>query len=792
MFRRKTRNSTAYTGVGHAAPNAQQPNNNAMAAALTIGQTLKLTQPAVYNRLGLLQKPPPRTNLGLLKRSPSLQHSFRATSTANTSRAGSNVSKQAAPVKPAAPVEYHVDDSFNDSLIEQMGHEADAHYSNELRVRDLKLLHQPPAPKMVKKYIPTPNGIKVIEVPEATMKQEIARLNSMRLNSIRLGLTAGRTGLLGRAPPRSLSLTSANHARRVPSQRLSSLVTSPKIDESAEFDDVQQQIEHERQLARDLEKKRKEYEQLKALRAENERKMRELAALEEESARLLPVLENGNSTLTQTVPGSLPVPDPLPDADSAVESEEDVPIAPVPFLVDEMDEKKLKVDGLDSHEQVKRLDDVQSSDYSLDVPSFTSPPPRGDFPSEAVQKFGEVDETVHATAGSDEYGIEEVPQDEFDTPNLAQQLRPVFDPVPAEIQGSSSPLFDPVPEIIGEQSDYAQLSEPLGEDNSALSPPENVASSIRSMSSADSKSKPIKSAMKNSKSFYASSAASQESPAHQAYLSLTTAENTRLNSKLSSTQLVDGNGRAVSPEPPRPAPPKSPNTQQKRMSQSLRKQPSAPVQGTLAGRSLRASSDASQTRAPGMSSRTFKVQPAPIAPHPALQPNYQSPSKLKAAELYAKANSRPNSVFHPQRKSSFSKDGEHGKPEETQPQRGPRTMRPQSYAPKSSTAASPSKPAAHQPQSGGFGGFKSRLADSDDEDSHAPSHSAAGNGFAGFRSRFNDSDDNLPSSSAPEAHLALVKDTQIHSLRDNKKDKKAAKEEKPKKKKFLKKLFGRS
>lgn len=809
MFRRKTRNSTAYTGVGHAGPAAQQPNNNAMAAALTIGQNLKQSKPEVYGnaRTASLQKPPaPRTGLGLLKRSPSLQNSFQATSSVRPSRAGSNVSRNSAAGR---NVEYHVDDSFNDSVLEEMGHEADAHYSNQQRVRDLKLLHQPQAPqvKMVKKYIPTPNGIKIVEVPEATMKQEIARSNSMRS-----GLSISRSGLL-RAQPRASSLTSASRPlpaqKRQPSQRFSQQLASPKIDERAEYadDDLLLQIAIERQRAKDLEKKRLEFEQLRLLRLENERKMKELTVLEEEenslSRNLSPTLELNSEPVA--------LPEPTVTSEPAAESsdEEDVPISRVPFVVDEMDLKNLKGEhfavstgGVET-KQVP-ADDVVSSDYSLEMPSGVSPL-RGFSPSDAVHTFGEDTPTLDEKQAVDEYGIQEVPTEDFDTPNLAKQLRPVFDPVPTEPSvkdASPSPQFNPVPEIIDSLSPTLEPVPGIVDSNGAnisLTPP-NVADSIRSISSLDSKNRPIKSAMKNSRSSYTTQGNSADSPAHQAYLSLTTAENTRLNSKLSSSQLLDQNGGGrISPEP-RAAPPKSPNTQQKRMSQTLRKQPSGPVQATMAGRSLRgrASSDASGG---GMSGRSFKAQPQQIAPHPALQPNYQSPSKLKAAELYAKANNRPNSVFQPsQRKSSFSKEnGQQTKPESQQqqqqqqrqqPQRVPRTtLRPQSYAPPS-TAQKQTAPANEAPQhSGGFSGFKSRLADSDDEDGHT-SGLAAGNGFS---SRFNDSDEHLPAVSlALPQKTGLVRDTQIHSLRDNTKDKKQAKEEKPKKKKFLRKLFGRN
>ena len=62
----------------------------------------------------------------------------------------------------------------------------------------------------------------------------------------------------------------------------------------------------------------------------------------------------------------------------------------------------------------------------------------------------------------------------------------------------------------------------------------------------------------------------------------------------------------------------------------------------------------------GMSNRSLRPNSAvqPIPSHPALQPGYQSPSKLKAEALYAKAQARPHSEFKPSlaKKSSFSRE----------------------------------------------------------------------------------------------------------------------------------------
>lgn len=843
MFRRKTRNSTAYTGVGQASPAAQQPNTNAMAAALTIGENLKQTQPAVYgnnkstslrNSLGQA-----RTQGSLLKRSSWIQGSeIKATSTPNTSRTSSygGATRQHAGAHKASHVEYSVDDSFTDSTLEHMGLDADAHYSNRAKMSDLKLHHTPAtaAPvKMVKKYIPTPNGIKVVEVPEATMKQEIARSNS-----IRSGVSASRSGLITRLPrlssmngPRQLSV---NRPQR-PLSRQASLINSPKIDENVELERlaasdaavIQQRAEHEllkrqiaeqERLAKELEEQRLEYEKLKELRLKNERRMRELKELEEEEARsrtISPVLELTLATLAGSFPDEkqTTIADSFPEEEPAqsAHEEENVPIETLQIVVDEFDQKKIEeeadvpisnqvpvaVDEI-AKKRLQGTDDLPTSDYSLDITSVGSP---SQFEVSHISNAPYGNGYAHET---DDFGIEEVPNNDFNSPNLAQQLRPVFDPVDDQHDGIPSPRFDPVPEIIDNELAAGRLTPP---------PLNLAAGSIKSLGSLDSKgSKPIKSAMKMPKATYLSRSSLAEGPAHQAYLSLTTAENTRLNSKLSSSQLNEVNELAA-PEQ-RPSPPKSPGTPLKRMSQSLRKQPSTTATGSMASRSLRPNSlsDASQTlrtNGSGMSSGTFKTQPPPIPPHPALQPNYHSPSKVRAAELYAKAASRPRSQYQPiNRLSSFTKHHEHGKPEVNVTAANPhkvnhrttlRPERPQSYMPHSAHQAKTQAPAATPTYAsddgrGGFKGFKSRYTDSDDEDVSSPRFSSSA---GGFRSRFNDSNDDLPgagrqvTSSTSASHEEVMK-TPIMSLRKQKGKNEAPKEEKPKKKKFLRKLFGKS
>lgn len=829
MFRRKTRNSTAYTGVSPALPAAHQPNNNAVAAALSIGENLKQTQPDVYGkpraagsllkRSGLLQAThartpaPPKTSRLLSYSSVSGGNQSganthlaanRSSGNGNATNAGGRTNTNSAPHARGAPgsahaqlhVEYSVDDSFSESTLEGMGRDADAHYSNRAQLRDLQLHHTPAPPppvKMVKRYIPTPNGIQIVEVPESTMKREIARSNLLRS-----GLSS-RHSLMSRVSRlSSFSLTPAPR-RKPQADRRASVLGSPRIEENealerreaaetaaaeqrAESELLQRQIAEEEWLAAQLEQQRQEYERLRQLREANGRRMQELRTLEEEehaaeTVQEAPVSEGKQVQKVQSKDSTR----------EESEDDEDVPIRPVPFAVDELDQMRV-VDGDIAADTTTDT----SADTSTEGPEVVADGPGGlvighegadGTLSEVAALDGTVDDAPHAAVSdlpsdyslevpgpddlqtssplrvpkspslADDFGIEEVPAAAFESPPMAGT-------VPEE---SPSPRFEPVPEIIAEGGRLTP-------------PPATLAASIRSAGSFDSKSsRPIKSAMKMPRATYQTRAVAAESPAHQAYLSLTTAENTRLNSKLSSSQL--------DPTDARPSPPKSPVTPLKRMSQSLRKQPSNPAAGGLAARSLRprSLSDASQPQRNGMSARTFKTQPQPLPPHPALQANYQSPSKVRAAELYERANNRPRSQFQPlARLSSFSKNPEFAQQEAPRMHEQAATHRttlreqpqPQSHL---HSQPQPQSQAAPQTSSNGFKSFMSRYADSDDEDTHR--------GSGGFLSRFNDSHDDLAAPREEAMHTPIV------SLRQQKNSEPP--KEKHKKKKFLRKLFGK-
>ncbi|GEQ70796.1 hypothetical protein JCM33374_g4475 [Metschnikowia sp. JCM 33374] len=187
------------------------------------------------------------------------------------------------------------------------------------------------------------------------------------------------------------------------------------------------------------------------------------------------------------------------------------------------------------------------------------------------------------------------------------------------------------------------------------------------------------------------------------------------------------------------------------------------------------------------------MAPQPIAPHPTSKPNYQSPSKLRAAELYAKANSRPISEFQSvPRKSSFTRDSETPeKPTTANSQRPSHRTTLRSPRPLSQISNSPGPqiPPNQSSKQQYNGGFKSKFMDSDDElDTRVGGTHRNG----GFSSRFVDSDDESRGTRIPSSQHATDYSA-MQSLRnkEEKEPKEKSKEKKPKKK-FLKKLFGRN
>ena len=888
MFSRRQNRSvhdTSYTGVNPGASGTNQPNNNALAAALSIGKSLKQQgAPGVHATGGgpnqYLSKPPQKRN-SLLKRdsitrSPN-SNKFRNFSDASYNSTYSH-SMQTPPhsaqrrtsIQGKSKGGYGLDDSFDESYYDDINQDATQSYNNA-KLKDLRLSHQlspPPsrngqAPqesgtvKMVKKYIPTPNGIKIIEVPETVYQKEVARNNSMRS----LPRSGSMTSMSQKRIPRTASLSSMAGANKKPShQRLSSLGRNPALGTMAENDEMQsrrkhnedselhrlqQQIDHEKQVSKDLELKRLEYEKIKLERLENEKK---ILLLKREAA------DNKGLDVSEVI--------------SEDEEEEDVPLPNILVIVDEMENKRLEQDGeadmnkntaiekpsLGEINDISRDDDVNVEDdtsiyeeeaipeASIDASSVVVDELEkknivGDEPTsdtktseqqlqngfkndqgaaelnvisqysdskELLNRNSIIDNPIPVSTDEEDFGIEEVPSDEN---NLAKHLRPNFDSLLEIIEPKTSgPKFDPEPEIISTDEtmqlrdsnhDIIDVEDPTVEEmaittlqipTSSLNN-DSSSSSARSTGSLDSnmqprsEKRPVKSAMKNSSSFYNSSnnSSTVKNAAQDAYLSLATAENTRLNSKLSSSQLNDAgpqfNSGANQMQQPQSNNQYYDNQQNQSIQHNhqnhqnqgmristLRKSPSTQSPG-LASRTLRPQSTVPETlhqnnqyHAPvnGMGNRKLRdrtsahVNPSRdrssyvkhINPHPALQPNYQSPSKTKAADLYAKANARPNSSFVPVA-AKKTPDGSATQQAQKAHRTTLRDMTSSNQAQRADNSVNNPQQNANETNSGHVEndrGFKSRLADSDEEDGHEGRSKFFGGGFS---SRFNDSDEDL-------------------------------------------------
>ncbi|EMG45846.1 hypothetical protein G210_3926 [Candida maltosa Xu316] len=1009
MFtRRKTRSvhQTAYTGVGRSAPsNQQQPNSGALAAALTIGNAMKSQQPPkqpankIPRSTSFQYKPPTTTTTtsqqqqqshhnnsitstgSLLKRGSrsSIQHT-NATSSLTSSSAGiappsrrfstssqgsSNSSRNNSPLTSSDSFQhphhthvYDIDDSFNDSYLDEITEESTQTYlNNKANLNDLRLPKQkrittnsaPPSNpaaaaaaaaktssgpvKMVKKYVPSPTGIKVIEVPESEFQKEVARSNSMRSNSLmsrsgslrntsltkknNIPRSSSLTGLSKRTKPvggatKSAAAAAATSHRSV-SSPLRSMHEEVALEESLGKSDelheqelkvkaLEKEIEEEKKLAAQIELKRKEYEQLKKTRLENEQKLRDLEHnINDSNVSESTVIHNSILETPEEVEEQQQhieertVPESVPKINEEEEDEEDVPIQNLSIAVDELEKKHIdeakEEPQLDSEaatdsvrvavptvhvEQDEKIEKPVLSGFDEDntldgnVPDTISPGKSAyESVSEDEREFKSLDPNMSAELGViDQYqnlgstellqndvissvsfeepGTAEEDEDdddeEYGKSNLAETLRPKFEESPEIIE----PIVTDESDVTGEQKKVDDTSYP--ESNDTLLPPgvSNDNSSKSSIYSGDSQKKPIKSAMKSSSSFSvptqtppsSSSAnttnnnngAAKSSAAHQAYLSLTTAENTRLNSKLSNPSfgthpdyaLPANSGSGAYPQFAS-RPPQGGNVPTKRLSQqTLRKPPQQQQQngrgGFAGGFSNRPQSMQHYEKIQGMSNRSLRPNSVvqPISPHPALQPGYQSPSKLKAQALYAKAQARPFSEFKPQlnKASSFSKDVQQQHQQQQQSQQQPQNLKiqpptanvlvndgvpprsPNRSEPKRTTLRSPSAPSAPQnngakpvhPQAQHKNNFTSQVpANVPQQQQQAQSRP--------FQSRFNDSDDEVPRRNFTsrfndsDEDVSSVPAVAITSLR---REQEAASPKKEKKFKKLRKLFGGS
>lgn len=540
---------------------------------------------------------------------------------------------------------------------------------NRRSMADLKLSSD--APKMVKKYIPTPNGIKVIEVPQSNMDKEIARNNSMRS-----GTNIPRSPSMG-SMKRRLSL-------QKPGLRQSSLLkVSPKLpqmneDTVAETEEndqrlreLQAKIDREKEIQRKIELKQLEYEELRAKRVAEEREEDEFSKVKESKEESNYANDysndysnNFNNTFNYSDSNNgLGIKEPTPGS-------EDDPSKYVekPNLADintvDADDSRLLTPGSSIHSEESSEPGIDASNVVVDELETLHIDPsmikvdekemgRKEKDEENIEK-DEKDERNNernekddiTINGDDDFGIEEGEFDADDTPNL--KSGPTFDVTPSIINGNGVD-FD------NENDNFKDSDNFKDTKNDNLKAPEPFYTTSSMESDPESPLKPRKSAMKNSSSFYSpKNGASQPSTAaRDAYVSLTTAENTKLNSKVSASQLNDSQyGSHQYP---------SSTSINKRMSQTLRKPPSQ--SNGLANKTLRPHSMQPESRGfidpngqPGnrMSGRQLRDRGSMNIPI-----QNQNQTKNKAAELYAKANSRPYSTFTP-RRSSFSKEDDGG------------------------------------------------------------------------------------------------------------------------------------
>ncbi|KAL6450316.1 hypothetical protein SBY92_002250 [Candida maltosa Xu316] len=725
---------------------------------------------------------------------------------------------------------------------------------------------------MVKKYVPSPTGIKVIEVPESEFQKEVARSNSMRSNSLmsrsgslrntsltkknNIPRSSSLTGLSKRTKPvggatKSAAAAAATSHRSV-SSPLRSMHEEVALEESLGKSDelheqelkvkaLEKEIEEEKKLAAQIELKRKEYEQLKKTRLENEQKLRDLEHnINDSNVSESTVIHNSILETPEEVEEQQQhieertVPESVPKINEEEEDEEDVPIQNLSIAVDELEKKHIdeakEEPQLDSEaatdsvrvavptvhvEQDEKIEKPVLSGFDEDntldgnVPDTISPGKSAyESVSEDEREFKSLDPNMSAELGViDQYqnlgstellqndvissvsfeepGTAEEDEDdddeEYGKSNLAETLRPKFEESPEIIE----PIVTDESDVTGEQKKVDDTSYP--ESNDTLLPPgvSNDNSSKSSIYSGDSQKKPIKSAMKSSSSFSvptqtppsSSSAnttnnnngAAKSSAAHQAYLSLTTAENTRLNSKLSNPSfgthpdyaLPANSGSGAYPQFAS-RPPQGGNVPTKRLSQQTLRKP--PQQQQQNGRGGFAGGFSNRPQSMQHYEKIQDVQQQ----HQQQQQSQQQPQNLKiqppTANVLVNDGVPPRSPNRSEpKRTTLRSPSAPSAPQNN----GAKPVHPQAQHKNNFTSQVPAN-VPQQQQQAQSRPFQSRFNDSDDE---VPRRN--------FTSRFNDSDEDVSS----------VPAVAITSLR---REQEAASPKKEKKFKKLRKLFGGS
>ena len=811
----RSSHGTAYTGVSQNTNNTNKPNSGALAAALTIGNAMKQQKGnQSVSRSPSFQYQQPNTsqqrvsslnssNGSLLKRGsksniqlqppPTHTASQRRFSNGSFSSQGSNrgnSSQAAAYYNSHHPEVYDIDDSFNDSYLDEITEESTQVYlNNKAKMQDLRLptanlksQGQPkvaPPVRMVKKYVPSPTGIKIIEVPESTFQKEVARSNSMRLNPISSRSGSLRNIANKKPPSRASSLNTRLQQR--PAQQVRNVSTPSKmqsmsedvnLEESlgkvdtnqaheAKLRALEKEIEHEKQLAKELEEKRLEYERLREQNLANERKQKEF----EKSSTEKNTIENKKEF-------------------SSSLDDEYVPIIEKTKAVDELDKKNLAAEEkdeeilmVDQHEEQasanlpteKSVTNTQSHEDELTDSSENEVVSVGEIVASSsisdhsssvdgsdiddnIRVAVVVDNAENAPPGSELEKLSDIEvvsdkDDEVDPTNKsrnwateeADRLDATEEMnVIAQYEDSKEPPLIVEPRLADDDRNAATINSKVESADTLLPPAVATAlSSKSSVYSNDSTKKPIKSAMKSSSSFaqlpqkqgpaappQPSHATINSNAAKQAYLSLTTAENTRLNSQ-------HGGGAY----PLFSTTPQFQKAPAKRLSQQTLRRQQHPQQQPPPSSQFR------------MSMRPQSMVGPMQQQH---QPQRQQLKGVSVSDLYAKAQSRPFSQFQPlKRQSSFSKE-----PNDDVPARSPnreqhvpqqQQQQPQQQQQQQRHHLQPqSKPLQHQPQS-----------QPQPLQGRTTLRDLPGPSKNGFKSRFNDSDDDddMPAAALPAAVL---------------------------------------
>ena len=677
MFAKRRSRTVEYRNDGEASNllrnNNRKPNRNALAAALHIGQSSPRNNTSTTTKVA---------------RSPRYSNTGSNINEMKNSNGGSREASARSFQKPYIPARRSVSNSSSTFKPESNSEKGRGHNNNASQIGDLKLSHSASAgslqgqrptnweqPRIVKRYIPSPNGIKVVEVPESNLKKDI-----QRSNSIRKGLSISRTGSMTSVTPRVPNVSSLNNVSGTRGGlRTLSMVNTPGPNPAStssnekhnSLSELQRQIDEEKRLNKDLEKKKLEYERLKASRIEKEEQMRVL----EESGH-----EKGV--------GFEAVPE---------EDEEEVPITNPPAAVDEVEKKRNLISQGGSESSIRNddyapkepiPDDVVEKDKSVSTPSNGSPlaklagrtPENGNGEETSVANSSvyeaddidnsEIFDSQHYNSSIDASNIL---VDELDKRNSVDESQNVgkykenlqdpyenneigvdFGNDKLDLEGSLAkklrPKFDNAPEVINDshpyEEDSVKLKVPTSESSSKIS--EVQPSSNESINDSKSPKRPARSSLKNSNSSYTlTSTSSETNPAQQAYLSLTTAENTRLNSKVSSSPLRESSPSGLIE--------KLPDVRDNADTMGHESHNKRPIllSAGLSARTFRAQAPQpsnTETRPPKeqafspLTAKTLRTSMSERVPHAS---TIQASGSLKerAAELYRKANSRPRSFL---------------------------------------------------------------------------------------------------------------------------------------------------